>query len=255
MVPRHIFVADTAFAAYADTRNALRAMPLLTACAALIILAIEVGQDLVPRRIWDTELSGTLLDLAVDIVRGFCLAPYMIAVHRFVILGEVTRGYIVDPSEPRFLRFVGLLVAFSVMTSIAFALPVLLLAAGMTGAVPLVLLLAGVAAIVILAFRLSVLFPALAVDAKHANAPNALEDTKGHLFQIFLVFALTLLPCAVVAIVVTFVLGPGVGRPGSLAAIAHLVAGAIIQTVTIPLCVAAASRLYQAIGNRLGPPA
>ncbi|MGZ3411235.1 MAG: hypothetical protein ACXWJW_08855 [Xanthobacteraceae bacterium] len=254
MVSRHIFVADTAFAAYGDTYRALRAMPVLAICVALIILAIESGQDLIPRRIWDTELPGTALGLAVDIARGVCLAPCMIAVHRFVILGEVTRGYIVDPFAPRFFRFVGWLIAFSLLMSVVFAVPDLS-ATGLSTVTMLALLLAGVAAIIVLAFRLSVLFPALAVDAKRASAANALADTKGHLFQIFLVFALTLLPVAVVAIVVTFMLGSSVGKPGSSAAIAHLVAGAVIQTVTIPLCVAAASRLYQTIGNHLGPPA
>jgi hypothetical protein len=253
MVPRRLFVADTVFAAFADTWQALRAMPVLTGCAALVILAIAAGQELLPRELWDVNVSGTLLDFAVDAVRDFCLAPFMIAISRFVILSEKARGYVVDPNT-RLWRFAGWLIALSVLVSVAF-MPALADRAGAASLVPLVVFVVALVAVIVLALRLSILFPALAVDAKRAGAANAMADTRGYLFKIFLVFALALLPLAVAAIVVTFLLGPRVGVPGSPTAIAHLVAGAIIQTVMILLCVAAASRLYQAIGNRLGPPA
>lgn len=255
MVARRLFVADTVFAAVADTWHALRAMPVLTLCAAAIILALEIGQSFIPRGYREAPPSGLLLGVALDAVRSFCLAPFMIAVARFVILGAVTRGYIIDPAKPGFLRFVGWLLALSVIVLLAFNVPDLVASAGFTELASLVLFIAALVAVIILALRLNILFPALAVDAKHAGAANAIADTRGFLFRIFLVFALILVPPAIVSIVVTFILGAGVGIPGSEAASAHLVAGAIIQAVTIPLFVAAASRLYQALGNRLGPPA
>jgi hypothetical protein len=253
MAPHRLFVADTVFAAFADMWQALRAMPVLTGCAALVILAFEVAQEFLPRELSDVDISGVLLDFAVDAVRDFCLAPVMIAMSRFVVLGERTRGYVVEPG-PRLWRFVGWMIVLSVLVSLAF-LPALAVEAGAEGLVPILVFAVALVVVIVLALRLSPLFPALAVDAKYAGAANAMADTRGYLFKIFLIFALALLPLAVAAIVVTFLLGPHVGTPGSLTAIAHLVMGAIIQTVMILLCIAAASRLYQAIGNRLGPPA
>jgi hypothetical protein len=109
----------------------------------------------------------------------------------------------------------------------------------------------GLIVVLTVSLRLTILYPAIAVDARGATASNALADTKGHVFSIFMIFLLALLPLAAIAIVVTLMLGPGVRDAGTPVAIAQLVTSAIIQTITIPLCVAIASRIFQALADRV----
>jgi hypothetical protein len=236
--------------AYSDVARALRAMPLLFGCGILIVLAVRIGEDFFWFRGMRGPLDGNLLGLAVSAVRGFCLTPIMIAIHRFIIRDQVTRGYDIDLSR-NFLRFFGWAFLLSVLFTFAFVTWELLNASGASTMTALVIFFVLLIALAILFLRLAILFPALAVDAAGATAANALAGSKGYGLRIFAIFLLVLLPMAVLPFLVTIALGRGVLVQGSALAITSDVFGAVIQIAITALSVAAASRIYQAIGAKV----
>ncbi|MCZ7642386.1 MAG: hypothetical protein M5U33_06165 [Pseudorhodoplanes sp.] len=60
---------------------------------------------------------------------------------------------------------------------------------------------------VIVALRVLILFPAIAVDAPGARWRNAYFDTKGHTWRVFGISVLTALPALLVALPLYFVIG------------------------------------------------
>ena len=134
------------------------------------------------------------------------------------------------------------LVVLTQETLTAFGVPVLI------AAIPTLVVLITV---FVLSVRLIILFPALAVNARGANAPNALADSEGHVFRIFMIFVLAALPFAVLAVAITVFLGRSVAIPGTPAAVVHLGVSAVIQTAILILFVAITSRLFQMLASRI----
>jgi hypothetical protein len=202
-------------------------------------------------RVWMRPIVGEPLGFVMGAVQSFLLTPFMIAVHRFIILDEVTPGYALDPSKPTFRLFFGWLVALSAVGSLVlwtYGLLTALSAPMMAAIVPTALVLV---VVVIVSVRLTVLFPAIAVDLPGAQASNAWADTKGHAFGILVIFALALLPLLAISLATTLMLGPKALDVGSPTAIAGLVQSAVMHAATLTLCVAIASRVFQTLGDRM----
>jgi hypothetical protein len=250
-VTRRLPILSVVTMAYRDVWRVLPRMRTLVVCVLFIILAINVAEDLVPMRVWVGPVLGSLLGFAVDAVRDFCVTPFMIAIHRFILRGEVTRGYAPDPGQPGFMAFFGWLVALSAINTLAFSLLDVWTAVGLPALAALAASAVIGVAVAILSLRLSILFPAIAIEARGATAANALADTKGHAFGIFLIFLLAMLPFAAVSLGITLMLGRGIAIPGTPAAIIHLVAGAVIQIVMLALGVAIASRVFETLADRV----
>src|SRR5258706_7686756 len=96
MRPRRLPVIPTLVAAYRDWGGMLISMRAIILSAILIITAISVGEELVPRKLWEQQLSGEALGIVKDAIWAFLLAPVVLALHRFVILGEITPVYASD---------------------------------------------------------------------------------------------------------------------------------------------------------------
>ncbi len=239
--------------AYSDARRILRAMTMLVIFAVLIGLAFKVAEDLFPRRVWGGPL-GSVLSLALGAMESFCLTPIMIAIHRFIILDEVAPGYVIDPSRPGYMAFFGWLVALSILRELVVLTQDTLAAFGVPVLIAAIPTLVALVVVVVLSIRLTILLPAIAVNARGANVPNALADSKGHAFHIFMIFVLAVLPFAVLAVGVTVLLGRGAAIPGTPAAVVHLGVAAIIQTAIMVLFVAIASRLFQTLASRIVAP-
>src|SRR5258708_267520 len=247
MVAGRLSITGVVATAYRDLRHAFDAMRMLAVSALLIILAVKVGESFVPADIWDDPIAGGISGLAVSAVQNFCLTPFMIAVHRFIILYDETLGYVLDPSQPRLWAYFGWLMGLSAIISLVFSLYEPLNAMGVPAMAGIVLTVVMLVVVLMISLRLSILFPAIAVDAPGASAANALADTKGSAFRIFAIFLLALLPFAALAVVITLILGPGVIVPGTPAAIVDLLAGAVFQTITIPFCLANSFRNFQSL--------
>ncbi len=70
-------------------------------CALLILLAVQGGGGPCPMANVDAARSSANSWVScMGAVQSFLLTPFMIAVHRFIILDEVTSGYALDPSRP-----------------------------------------------------------------------------------------------------------------------------------------------------------
>jgi hypothetical protein len=237
--------------AYEGLWRVLRVLRMLLLYALLIILAFKVMEDVVPSRTMNGALTGIVLSFAISAAQSFCLTPIMIAVHRFIILDEVTTAYGVDPSQPSFIAFFSWLVALSLFSALVLSVEQLLTAFGFSASTAVGPTLMVAIVVTIISLRLTILFPAIAVGASDATAGNALADSKGHVFSIFLIFLLVMLPMAALAIGVTLLLGRDVMSHGTLVALIGLLVGSAIQTIVVTLCVAIASRIFQAIGSRL----
>jgi hypothetical protein len=87
---------------YRDAGRALRAMPVLALTAFGILVVVATLNVLVERTIPAESLFGRDI---MSIVGSFFLTPFYIAVHRHVILGEVTSRYRLDPLSVRFQLF------------------------------------------------------------------------------------------------------------------------------------------------------
>lgn len=237
-------------AGYRDAWQAIRAMPMLAGYALLIMFAVNLLDYVFPfRAAEDDVVVGTVVSFAVSAVQNFFLTPIMIAVHRFIVLGDTAPRYALEPGSRVFRAFFGWMMALSALGLLA---ALLFAPNDLPGLISGVIALLAMVALIVVTIRLSILFPAIAVDAADASAANAWADSKGHTLRIFLIFLLAVLPILVGAIlfILWFVLDDD-SQTGSELGIAAMVVVSFVQMFFLILCVAIASRLYQALADRL----
>ena len=99
--------------------------------------------------------------------------------------------------------------------------------------------------------RLTILLPALAVEAPGATPSHALADTKGQALRILALFFLALLPWISANIGGLLLLGPRVQIVGTPQAITSLVMGGVLQTITLALTAVIASYAFMALAARV----
>jgi hypothetical protein len=255
--------------AYRDTGRALWALRDFALTAGLIGMAHSLAGKILytPGFARATGDTGRLVaDLVLSAGWIFLLVPFTIAVHRFVLLGETPVHYLAEPRHPRILRFYGSWLALSLVA----AIPVALAVAGLAAARLLdwwvwPLLLPLVALPVVLCLRMTLLFPAIAVDAPGATWPNAYQDTRGHSIGICLLYAAAIVPAIVAeAFGIAILQALTVALLAALAAAgAPMRAIAVLSTLTgmaimnalyvcsVALMVVIASRLYRLLGDRV----
>jgi hypothetical protein len=249
-------VLGSALTAWRDAFAAATRMPVLFGIAILAVIVLSVlSLPFVPGS--PGEPLGPLqevLGFVVGLVQGFLLTPIAIAVHRYVLLGELAGSYRLTPADPRFRRFF----LFTVLIQILMAVPgTLMSAAGSaSGAVAFVIGLAGFVLLVVAAIvsiRTLILFPAIAVDSPAAEWSNALRDTKGHSWLVFFIVVVVSLPALVIFVPLYLWLWFPAGPTGVGVAVVAL-AQSIFGVLMIAAYAAVASRLYLAYADRLGHP-
>jgi len=211
-------------------------MPLLFGFAVLIVLALRVGEQVLPERLWNGPFYGTLIGIAEDVLRYFCLTPVMMAIHRFIIRGDVTRSYTIDPDERSFLLFftwtTTIAVLFSLVMGIGEALVTAARASGQSPLIALAFSIAGVIVAIWIAIRLIVLFPAIAVEASGASATNAFADTSGYDLRLLAILLLGLIHWIVLSVFI-LALGRKFRVPGSLLSMIDLIVGSVVATAVM----------------------
>jgi hypothetical protein len=207
MRPRRLPVIPTLVAAYRDWGGMLISMRAIILSAILISTTISVGEELIPRKLWEQQLSGEALGLFKDAIWAFLLAPVVFALHRFVILGEITPVYTHPIGEPAFRIFFGWLFALKVFIGLPFDLLGALQALNWSLWASTLAFAVALLAVILVSLRLSVLLPALAVEAPGATPSRALADTNGEALRILALFLLALLPWLAADIGVVFLLG------------------------------------------------
>ena len=235
--------------AYRDLGRAARAMPRLVGAVLIILLTFNLLELVIPRFVFEWPLA----DFAFGAARVFLLTPFLIAVHRFIILDEVAPHYHLAPREKRFLRFFGwTLVPALVLAAVGYV-QYFLSAAGLPAQA---VSLGAAAALVIGAFvivRLLILFPAIAVDAPGASAGKAFADSKGFFWDMFFIGLLAVLPLVVLTMLLVILEWPLElrGTVPALWTVLEVTDKTLVELVAYPLYVAIASRIFHALGERV----
>jgi hypothetical protein len=233
-------IIDTAVQGWRDAVAAREKMPTLF----WVATAVMIGLGLLH---WLMGMSLIAL-IVFSVARALALTPLAIAVHRFVLLDEVRDAYDFAPSDPRFQKFF----VYAIALVVLFGIPWLV--ADLFGFVSgflasIVRLVLAVAAAIVLV-RTVILFPAIAVDATGAEWRNAMADTEGHSWSVFLVLVCAIVPASVVSIVV-------VALFSASWLLSLVVQGFILPVITVFMVAAVAaavSRLFAAYANQLGRP-
>jgi hypothetical protein len=231
-------------AAYRDGWRLLLPLRTIIISGFLILLAIAVAAEFVPHRLWDQELSGEALGLLQDAIWAFLLTPIVIAIHRFVILGEITPNYGLDIGAPAFRLMFIWLFGLRVFSGLPFTLLGALQALGFSPQATAIPFASALIVATTLLLRLTILYPAIAVEAPGATASHAFADTKGQGLRIFAIFLLALVPWMFAVITIVTLLGPGARVIGSAAAVISLVVGGVVQMAVACLSAAVASHAF-----------
>jgi hypothetical protein len=247
---------------YRDAWLVIRTMPLMVGWTFIIIVAGGLARYIVPAAVGDG--FANLAGFAVSAAQSFFLTPIMIAVHRFIILEEVTPHYMVKPRPHGFHLYFGWLTAILVIgpaTAIPFqwhmrlsavrGVPLFAAIAEMLSFASLCVGLVLMTIVAVATIRLAIVLPAIAVEASDATAASAWADSKHHTFRIFLIVLLAALPFVAGSLfmIMPFYISAHsqTEKPGSVL----MIITAAVQTLAMVLCVAIASRLYQALADRL----
>jgi hypothetical protein len=249
-------VFRTVTTAYRDVMQVIHAMPVLTGAMMAILIAFNLASlFFLPATSPGEFLSlSDLILFAAGAVQSFLITPFLIAVHRFILLHQVTGQYALAPQEPRFFRFFGWSLAITSLSLFPAALQSWLGVLGSPEAFTGILTFVIMILCFFVTFRLTILFPAIAIDAPGATAANAYADSKGNVWRIFFIFFLTVLPFVLVALGLFFLGLISASKDINPLTIAGQILSAIIGVPAYALFVAVASRLFQALGDRLNRP-
>lgn len=199
---------------------------VFAATAALLVAATLVaGLPAVEHFVQVSPYHSWFAEILLDICRAFFITPLLIAVCRYVLLGEEDHVYRFVGLDRRgliFLVFLNfLLLSQAAMGALAGA--VNSLAAAMNGLLPALvsatLLPALAVFIVFVQVRLILLIPALAIDGDEAGACAAATCASDRFWTIFQTVALTCAPLAVavLGVILWSETGHGVGLKPALA--------------------------------------
>lgn len=242
---------DSGHLAWTDLATIVRSQPWLAviaviACTATSLATAHLSQS------DDVSATAVARGLGLAVAEAFLITPVLLAAHRFVILGETTKDYARALLTPRFWRFFLLsatLVAMLFMPIMVTRWRLL------DDAISSLALGAGIVASVALSLLLSLLFPAIAVDAPGASIRNAIADLWGNVWHIFWVGVIAMLPLLLATIVVALIQAMIFEDLNALSLQVAFapVEGAMIAA-TYVLLVLIASRFYIAVGDRLRQP-
>jgi hypothetical protein len=230
-----------------DTWHVLSLLSNLFLIAATINIVGDVITFMASQDRPEDAGDSVAIMLLIGAVQALLLTPYMIAVHRLVVLGEIAPSYGVNFGNPRFMRFY----AWSLALAVCFAVPLVIgrnistdtdAGGWVSAAIGFALLL--------FSLRIVILFPAIAVDAPGAGLGNVLADTKGHAVRILLLGLLVIAPIVIALIVLGTIFGLLVGFE-ERDTITTTVAGSIVEAVSLTALIVMASRIYGWIGNRV----
>ena len=251
MRQRRLQIMPTLVAAYRNWGRLLTAMRAIILSAFLIILAISVAAELVPQRLWEQPLSGELLGLVQDAIWALLLTPVVIAIHRFVILGEITPAYTLHVGAPGFRIFFAWLFALKIFVELPFDLLGALETLDWSPRASTLAFAVALITAIAVSLRLTILLPALAVEAPGATPSRALADTKGQALRLLLLFLLALLPWVAVDFGIVLLLGPGAQITGTPLAMIFLVISGVLQMIVLSITAVIASCAFMSLAAQV----
>jgi hypothetical protein len=233
-----------------DIIRVAQSMPGLTLTATAILFAFNVLDLLTAPHLPDGPLVPLLKEVGLRVAESFLLTPFLIAVHRFILIDETTARYAIAPRSPRFERFFAWSVLIWLLTaSVSLLRP---LAEGVPTGIGIGAVVVASVAVFVISLRLTILFPAIAIDAPGASVSNTFADTRGHVIGMLLIFLLANLPVVVFFVLVMLLFPIKAIESGfSAATIPFAAVLGVFQLVIYTTMVAAASRIFQAVAERV----
>jgi hypothetical protein len=247
-------IIGTALTAWADTFRTIGTMPLIFGIALAIDFALSLITFLVvpdPAAFAAIgPLHAALLIVVSAVLSAILFAPLAIVTHRFVLLGETTNRYPLDPFSARYVRFTGLAILFK----LALVLPNTLV--GLESQLPAAAAFELATCVVtvfvfIVAVRRIILFPAIAIDAPGATWSNARRDTKGNSWRVLFIFVCTALPNLIVSALIGLLLLHPEFKSGAGWQVLYFLIGPVVGIPTICAFAAAASHIFRARADSL----
>jgi hypothetical protein len=238
-------IIETAVQGWRDAASAREKMPTLF----WIVIAILIGLGILHVLIGGWSYFSFIASVVFALAQALALTPFAIAIHRFVLLDEARDNYDFTPADPRFQKFFLFTIALGILGAIPQVIAFLFVVISPFLS-SIILLILGIGTTII-AVRCAILFPSIAIDSTGADWQNAMEDTKGHSWRVFLVLLCTFLPTLVIEIVLIALFS----WSWLLSAIVLGLILPVITVFTVAAVAASVSRLFAAYGNRLGRPA
>jgi hypothetical protein len=230
--------------------DAVRQMPVVIGAGFVAALALNaVTLPLLPSYEEGLSVGTQLLEFAQQIVQGFLLTPVAIAVHRFVLLGEVTGRYALNPFAPRFFLFFIWTAILQLLVTIP-TLPVAITGQSEEFDAQFVAVIVSLVVAFYVVLRLLILFPAIAVDARGAHWRNAFADTKGQTGRVFGAILVGAIPFLIVMVPAYVHLGWPT-RDNFGPGLAFTVLYSAMYVISICVYAALASKLYAAFASKL----
>lgn len=248
-------IIGTAMAAWRKSLGAFSDMVLLFFCTMVALIPVNIlSTELLDELIANPGAPILLLaELGICALQAVAVTPLAIAVHRYVLLGEVFQNdsQLIDNS--RYVQFAAYAFGYNVIIEIPL---ILAFFSNSDEILFTLLLLALVLALLILVIKIGlrtiILFPAIAVDAAGANWLNAMRDTTGHTWRVLLILGCVSAPLlSLVEAILVWSTEPSVDRVVKTT-LTILESGVI--TFWIACLAAAASYIFLAYTNRLGRP-
>ena len=103
-----------ALVGWRDALRAITQMPSVAGPAFLITLMPQAAHQLSRGHSFAIDVA---ISLVVGIVQSLVLTPLAIAVHRYVLLDEVTQHYALNLTDQRFQRFFGIVIAIQALSA------------------------------------------------------------------------------------------------------------------------------------------
>jgi hypothetical protein len=227
-------------------------IPSVLGRVAIVAFTIVLVSDQVERLVLapgaDSGNATALASFAIGLVQTLLITPYLVAVHRFVVLDEVTPAYVLAPISDRRTQVYFLCwAALSVLATAPAFLPPLSEVEPPLGGFIGFAVLGYLAGIMVFGLRMTLLFPAVAVDAAGASFANALVDAKGHLWRFFATGLLAAVPLMTVAYLTQNILGTSNDGAAFVVSLVRSVVAFVLLTQFVVI----SSRLYLWLGDRL----
>lgn len=255
-------ILDTILKSWTDALRAIRDMPLVAVCGLVLHALIVTGAFFVAGFIlmqhgrsvqeWSASPAWFVFTVFNAAIRVVLLAPLFIAIHRYVIRGEHSRSYPLNPLRPRYTRYVGA----ALLALVAFRLPELMgvwLAWArqfvLFDALFLLLTYATMITVAVLVLCKITAFPAIAVGAPKEQWLNTEFASVGQLMRTIAVVIGVIAPAELAGWLVQ-VYVPAPFWPNGNGNLVPTLARVVVDFPALCALAAAMSRLYLATTTR-----
>ncbi len=238
---------------YRDAWRVAQAMPVLLALALLIYLVEAVLTDKFSQASSLPKLAANLIGM---LVAGALLTPFLIAVHRFILLDEVATVYRLDAHSDRLQKYFGCWALLLLLFHMAFLGDVVFKPG--SGLNVLLVLVVWIGYFVV-TLKATLLFPAIAVDVAGARWSTAMQASRGNFWPIvgvYLGILLPVVPLMALSMAIESARAAGSFENGLLNLVGGLVIG-LVNFIAQLTWTIAASHIFRVLEGRMrrGPAA